>query len=74
MQSKANKNGKIAAFVAKYSNEGSGASYRGAIQGFLRCIYHLPKSETVQVGTKVKTVIDCTMMVYIVFALQDSKR
>jgi integrase len=35
--------GKIAAFVAKYSNAGTGAGYKGAIEGFLRCIFGLPK-------------------------------
>jgi len=37
--------GKIAAFVAKYSNAGSGAGYKSAIESFLRCIFKLAKGE-----------------------------
>ncbi len=36
--------GKIAAYVAKYSNPSSGAGYKSAIEGFLRCIYGLQKT------------------------------
>jgi len=36
---------KIAAFVQKYSNAGSGASYKSSIEGFLRCIYGLPRKD-----------------------------
>ena len=38
-------NGKIAAYVAKYSNASSGAGYKGAIENFLRCIYGLKKED-----------------------------
>ena len=34
---------KIAAYVSKYSNAGSGAGYKGAIESFLRCIFGLQK-------------------------------
>ena len=47
--------GKIAAFVAKYSNKGTGAGYKTALEGFLRCMYALSKSEKQQVGGKVVT-------------------
>jgi integrase len=36
---------KIAAFVDKYSNKGTGAGYKGAIEGFLRCIFGLQKMD-----------------------------
>lgn len=35
--------GKIAAYVAKYSNPSSGAGYKSAIEAFLRCMYGLQK-------------------------------
>jgi integrase len=38
--------GKIAAFVEKYSNKGTGISYRAAIEGFLRCMFGLLKVGT----------------------------
>ena len=37
--------GKIAAYVAKYSNAGSGAGYKNAIEAFLRCIFKLDKAD-----------------------------
>lgn len=36
--------GKIAAYVAKYSNPSSGAGYKSGIEGFLRCMYGLQKT------------------------------
>jgi len=50
---------KIATFVAKYSNKGTGSGYQTALQAFLRCIYALPKSEKQQIGGKVVTT-KCT--------------
>lgn len=38
------KSERIAAYCAKYSNAGSAAGYRSAIQGFLRCMYGLQKT------------------------------
>lgn len=35
--------GKIAAFVKSYSNPSTGAGYKSAIEGFLRCMNTLPK-------------------------------
>ena len=37
--------GKIAAYVSKYGNKGSGAGYKNAIEAFLRCIFNLPKTD-----------------------------
>ena len=48
--------GKIAAFVAKYSNAGTGAGYKGAIQSFLRCMYDLAKTQMQEVKGKVVTI------------------
>src|SRR5208337_4824166 len=59
MASKKGSIGKIAVFVAKYSNKGTGSGYQTALQAFLRCIYALPKSERQQVGGKVVTT-KCT--------------
>jgi len=36
--------GKIAAYVAKYSNPSSGAGYKSSIEAFLRCMYGLGKT------------------------------
>lgn len=38
--------GKIASYVAKYSNASSGAGYKGAIEAFLRSVYKLEKKGT----------------------------
>jgi site-specific recombinase XerD len=38
--------GKIAAYAAKYSNKSSGAGYRGAVESFLRSVYHLDKQDS----------------------------
>jgi integrase len=38
--------GKIAAFVAKYSNGSTGSNYRSAIESFLRCINNLDKVDS----------------------------
>jgi len=38
--------GKIAAYVAKYSNASSGAGYKGAVESFLRSVYHLDKQDS----------------------------
>lgn len=40
------KEGKIAAFVGRYSNPSTGAGYRGAINAFLRCMYGLDKADS----------------------------
>ena len=52
MKAEKNGSGKIAAYVAKYSNAGSGAGYKGAIESFLRCIFNLPRDEMVVVNRK----------------------
>lgn len=38
--------GKIAAYVAKYSNASSGAGYRSAIEAFLRSVYGLERKDS----------------------------
>lgn len=35
----------IAAYVAKYSNKGTGAGYKNAIEAFLRCMFELNKEQ-----------------------------
>ena len=42
-ESQKNKSGKIAVFVASYSNKSTGAGYKNAIESFLRCMNSLPK-------------------------------
>ena len=36
--------GKIASFVARYSNKSTGSGYKSAIESFLRCMNNLPKT------------------------------
>ncbi len=35
--------GKIAAFVASYTNKSTGSGYKTALESFLRCMNSLPK-------------------------------
>lgn len=44
-ESKKEGGGIIAAYVAKYSNKGTGAGYKNSIEAFLRCIFQMSKEQ-----------------------------